>query len=75
MEREALRLKEEEIMDEIQQFRGEMDQEDVTYRRERDRLNKQAEEVNAGKNADMFKIKKDLLQKEKGQKIAELSIK
>ena len=51
-----------------------MDSEETEYKRERDRLDKMAQEIDSGKNQDMFKIKKDLLQKERGQKIASLSI-
>ena len=51
-----------------------MDQEEVQYRRERDRINKMATEIKAGTNQDVIKIKRDILQKERGEKIANLAI-
>lgn len=73
-EREALRLKEEELMNEIQTLQDQLEGQELLWKEQRDKINTVASGVKVGKNLEVIQKRQAELAKERGEQVAGLKV-
>ncbi|CAG9315098.1 unnamed protein product [Blepharisma stoltei] len=71
-ERESLRLKEEELMQEVERLQNRMDDNEVQWKQERDKINLNARAANVGVNMEILQKRQMELAKERGEQVAQI---